>query len=106
MSGDTKPGIYPKQVVIRNEETKQYDSGERGRSHPALANPCGHKSRAERRGGSQSEPGELHCKGKIEGGFGLVVVWPQARSARFSTVATKIQVTKAAMTAPTVLKVA
>ena len=37
----------------------------------AATNPA-----AERRDGSQDEPGELHCEGKIEGGFGLVIVRP------------------------------
>ncbi len=77
MLGDTKLGIYPKAGSDKDEETKQYDSGERGRFRLALAKPCGHNSRPERRDGSQNEPGEFHCKGKIKGGFGFVVVWPR-----------------------------
>ena len=66
----------PEQVVIRNEETKQDGSREHGRSHPALSNPRGDKSGREGRDGSQGQPGELHCEGKIEGGFGLMIVRP------------------------------
>jgi hypothetical protein len=63
--------------VTRNEKAKQYDPSECGRSHPAPVDPCGHKSCAESRDRSQNEPGELHRKRKIEGDFGLMVVWPQ-----------------------------
>jgi len=69
--------FIPNPVVTRNEEAEQYDPGERGRSHPALVDPCSHKSCAESRDGSQNEAGQLHCERKIEGDFGLMVVWPQ-----------------------------
>src|SRR5262249_11100028 len=69
--------FVPNSVVARNKETKQYDSGQQGRSHPAFGNPRGYKSCAERRDGPQNEPREFHRKRKIKGDLSLVVVWPQ-----------------------------
>jgi len=66
----------PEQVVIRNEETKQYDSREHGCSRSVLSNPRGDKAGCERGEGSQNETGELHCQGKIEDGFGGMIMRP------------------------------